>query len=66
MPGFSLRFVVVFATLAAARNALAQAPGNGCASLPKFAELKAALTAATATETSGLNNQMWGTIVDRD
>ena len=28
--------------------------------------LKAALVAATSTETSGLNNQMWGTIVDRN
>src|SRR5438094_7608217 len=40
--------------------------GNGCKSLPNFSALKAALDAATATETSGLNNQMWGTIVDRD
>src|SRR5215471_14192847 len=41
--------------------------GNGgCASLPGYSQLKAALTAATAAETSGLNNQMWGTIVDRD
>jgi uncharacterized protein GlcG (DUF336 family) len=39
---------------------------NGCAALPNQAELKAALTAATLTEASGLNNQMWGTIVDRD
>jgi len=39
---------------------------NGCAALPTQAQLKAALTMATATETSGLNNQMWGTIVDRD
>jgi hypothetical protein len=31
-----------------------------------YAALRAALVAATATETSGLNNQMWGTIVDRD
>ena len=46
--------------------AYAQTPQNGCASLPKFAELKAALTAATSAETSGLNNHMWGTIVDRD
>ena len=60
MPGFSPRVFVVFAALAAAANALAQAPANGCASLPKFAALKAALTAATAAETSGLNNQMWG------
>jgi uncharacterized protein GlcG (DUF336 family) len=43
-----------------------QAPANGCGSLPKYAELKAALAAATSAETSGLNNQMWGTIVDRD
>jgi uncharacterized protein GlcG (DUF336 family) len=40
--------------------------GNGCSALPNQAELKAALQAATATEKSGLNNQMWGTIVDRD
>ena len=42
------------------------AGGNGCNNLPGNAALKAALTSATATETSGLNNQMWGTIVDRD
>jgi len=40
--------------------------GNGCRNLPNFAALKAALFAATVTETSGLNNQMWATIVDRD
>lgn len=39
---------------------------NGCSSLPSYSALKTALSAATATETSGLNNQMWGTIVDRD
>jgi uncharacterized protein GlcG (DUF336 family) len=39
---------------------------NDCASLPNHAALKTALDAATATETSGLNNQMWATIVDRD
>ncbi len=39
---------------------------NGCRNLPDYNALKAALIAATATETSGLNNQMWGTIVDRD
>jgi uncharacterized protein GlcG (DUF336 family) len=39
---------------------------NGCEALPNQAELKAALLSATAAETSGLNNQMWGTIVDRD
>src|ERR1700691_2152578 len=40
--------------------------GSGCSSLPGHAALKAALEAATVAETSGLNNQMWGTIVDRD
>jgi len=39
---------------------------NGCLSLPLQSSLKAALIAATAAETSGLNNQMWATIVDRD
>src|SRR5881628_4144369 len=40
--------------------------GSACANLPNFSSLKNALTAATATETSGLNNQMWATIVNRD
>jgi uncharacterized protein GlcG (DUF336 family) len=39
---------------------------NNCKSLPDQAALRAALVAATAAETSGLNNQMWATIVDRD
>ena len=37
-----------------------------CSKLPKYAELKAAIEKATADETSGLNNHMWATIVDRD
>ena len=39
---------------------------NNCRNLPSQSALKAALITATAAETSGLNNQMWGTIVDRD
>ena len=39
---------------------------SACAGLPGFSALKSALTAATATETSGLNNQMWATLVNRD
>ena len=39
---------------------------DNCKGLPSQAALQAALSAATATETSGLNNQMWATIVDRD
>jgi uncharacterized protein GlcG (DUF336 family) len=34
--------------------------------MPGFAALRSALMNATAAETSGLNNHMWGTIVDRD
>src|SRR5438046_8499675 len=41
--------------------------GSGtCAGLPGYSALKTALSTATAAESSGLNNQMWGTIVDRD
>jgi len=39
---------------------------SACASLPGFAALKIALATATAAETSGLNNQMWATLLDRD
>ncbi len=37
-----------------------------CAGLPNQETLKAALDAANAADTSGLKNQMWATIVDRD
>lgn len=39
---------------------------SGCGSLPGHSTLQAALAAALAAENSGLNNQMWATIVDRD
>jgi uncharacterized protein GlcG (DUF336 family) len=39
---------------------------NGCKDLPSYAQLKEALDAAVATETTGLNLHMWATIVDRD
>ena len=59
--------VVALTTLtAAALGQGKQAAANGCAALPNYAALKAALDAATMTESSGLNNNMWGTIVDRD
>jgi uncharacterized protein GlcG (DUF336 family) len=43
-------------------------PGGAarCPGLPTHAELKAALVAAVSAETSGLNNHMWATIVNRD
>ncbi len=39
---------------------------GGCASLPTHAQLKAALDTAVLAETSGLNNHMWATVVNRD
>jgi uncharacterized protein GlcG (DUF336 family) len=42
------------------------APRNGCAALPSWSDLKAALQAAQAMNNGLLGNQMWGTIVDRD
>jgi uncharacterized protein GlcG (DUF336 family) len=39
---------------------------NGCDGLPGYSALQAAISKATAIETSGLNNQMWATIVDRN
>ena len=37
-----------------------------CGALPNWSQLKAALVAAVAAETSGLDFQMWATLVDRD
>jgi uncharacterized protein GlcG (DUF336 family) len=47
-------------------NVGARAEDTSCGSLPSYSVLKTALAEATATETSGLNNHMWATIVDRD
>jgi uncharacterized protein GlcG (DUF336 family) len=44
-----------------------QASGaNNCSAVPNHGALKAALDKATAEDKSGLNNQMWATMVDRD
>lgn len=63
------RHVVRAAVLAAACCAPpvhANGYGNDCASLPSHAQLRAALAAAVAAESSGLNFQMWATVVNRD
>jgi uncharacterized protein GlcG (DUF336 family) len=39
---------------------------QSCFSLPGFSSLQNAISLATSQETSGLNNQMWATIVNRD
>lgn len=60
MASFLLSGVFLFSTIAAADN------DSRCAGLPSQEDLKAALTAATAAESSGLNNQMWATVANRD
>jgi len=60
----ALCFIGAVGTMSAQHEGIGD---NGCHSLPSYTELKNALVAATAAEgDSGLNNQMWGTIVDRD
>lgn len=58
-----LSIAIMAAACALPSTALA---ADGCHQLPDHDALKAALKAAVDTEGSGLNNQMWGTIVDRD
>jgi hypothetical protein len=50
----------------AAPNVQAGASFNPCPTLPGWGALKKALDTAVTVETSGLNLQMWGTIVNRD
>jgi uncharacterized protein GlcG (DUF336 family) len=47
-------------------TAWAQGASNSCSSLPSHAALKIALDKAVADEASGLDFQMWATLVDRD
>lgn len=53
-------------TLALAAGALAAPAAADCTALPDHAALKTALDAAVAAEGSGLDLQMWATLVDRD
>lgn len=60
--GFALCAVTA---VAAGPNNFDNGTDTGCAALPSYQVLQAALAQAVAAETSGLNNHMWGTIVDR-
>lgn len=60
------RAVLAAALVMSGAMSAAAARGDACVGLPTQAELKAALIAAVAEETSGLDFQMWATIVDRD
>jgi uncharacterized protein GlcG (DUF336 family) len=58
--------IIALSLACIAGAAYADDGANGCGNLPGHRALQAALEAATAAESSGLNNQMWATIVDRD
>ena len=64
--GLAIPLVLAASVLAASPLAPADAAAPACAGLPGHADLKAALIAATSAETSGLNNHMWATVVNRD
>lgn len=57
---------VALAILSAAPCCLADSVGQVCAGLPTYSQLKTALSAATDAEGSGLNMNMWATVVNRD
>jgi uncharacterized protein GlcG (DUF336 family) len=52
--------------LASAGAAQADNNREACRNLPGYSALKTALDKAVGDETSGLNNQMWATLVNRD
>jgi len=59
--------VALGAAALAAGNVMADSSaGNACKGLPSHAQLKAELVKAVASEGSGLDFDMWGTIVNRD
>jgi len=58
--------VLILGLAALPAAAWADDDGSPCGGLPGYAALKSALIAAVQTETSGLDFQMWGTIVNRD
>ena len=66
MQTLRLRHAVATAALFAIPCLSAYGQGPSCAGLPGYSQLKAALAAATDAEGSGLNMNMWATVVDRD
>ena len=65
----SLALALAFGFVVSAGMAWAQPSkgnSNSCSTLPSHSALKAALDSAVAAETSGLDFQMWATMVDRD
>src|SRR5438034_11246890 len=57
---------VAYALAASSATQNTDDQGFSCSNLPSFSAFKNAIASATAAETSGLNNQMWATLVNRD
>jgi uncharacterized protein GlcG (DUF336 family) len=75
--GIFVTVAVVCLSLMAGPSAYAQGPeinivfhkdkdSSGCGAVPNYASLKAALDTAVQAEATGLNLQMWATVVNRD
>ncbi|HEX4999081.1 MAG TPA: heme-binding protein [Terriglobia bacterium] len=58
--------ILVVGAVAGSSTAWTQGASSSCASLPSYAQVKAALDSAVTAESSGLDLNMWATIVDRD
>jgi uncharacterized protein GlcG (DUF336 family) len=65
-PQFTRTSAIISLSLACLAGAAYADDSNDCKSLPNYNQLHTALLSAVANEGSGLNNQMWATIVDRD
>ncbi len=61
-----LRRYILSALMGAGTCFAAQSASADCSNLPNWQQLRTALKAARNAENSGLDNQMWGTIVDID
>lgn len=59
------KVIFSFVALLLSATTIATANAQTCAELPKFEELKKALTDARKENNGGLNLDMWGTITDR-
>ncbi len=68
--GARWRFIAIGVLAALSGTGVNAAPDEGrgfaCAGLPDWSALKSALDSAVVAETSGLNLEMWATIVNRD
>ena len=63
---WSLTTTAVLLSLSCTATAYASDPASECSGLPGYRALQSALEIAVTEESSGLNNQMWATIVNRD